>query len=79
MSDLTHANDVVLLSEDQSKFQVFLDRLNDSVVCLECVLHMSSVKYSCRTRLGTNVNVVFTEEQLGEVDQRNCLASCNSP
>lgn len=31
LSDLEHADDVLLLSEDSSKVQVFLDRLNHIV------------------------------------------------
>lgn len=31
VSDLGYASDIVLLSEDRSKLQVFLDRMNDNV------------------------------------------------
>lgn len=69
--DSEYANDVVLLSKDPSKLQVFLDRPNDSIGTFWIYLHSRSVKCFWRTEV-TRSQTSFARGELGGTDRFSC-------
>lgn len=51
--------DVVPLSEDPSKLQVFPDPLNNSVNLFTCVFNLQNVRYCCRIKFIQSPILVF--------------------
>lgn len=56
--------DVVLISQDQSKFQVFLRQLNDSVDLFGLGFVPSNCKALVRKRTTSKPSLIFTEEKM---------------
>lgn len=79
LSDLEQINDVVLRSENSSYFQVFLDRLNDSVGKFGMCLAPSRCKMLLLDWFGSKLNRVLAREQLNEVNRFGYTSSCTSP
>lgn len=69
LSDLECTDNAVLQTDNPSKLQVSLDRLNDNVGVFLYVLHLPSLKYFCRTGLAGARTCVRGGEELIEVDK----------
>lgn len=68
LSDLEYAVGVVLLNEDLSKLQVFLDLQNGSIVMFGMHFLPSKYRMPLRSWIGSKVNFILAGEQLNEVD-----------
>lgn len=78
LSDVEYAHDVLLITEDSSNLQVFLNCLSNFVVTFGTRFASPKCEMLSHDWISSRPNLVVTEEERHEMDRFSWLGSCSS-